>query len=800
MFDFEFLVKDMPRKEISKKIMLFYIMEGRIDFTLVDKTYSMHQNDFIILNVDREYSFRAEGEFLAACFQISYTELCELTKVRPIFLWGNTVVDNNEGCMELKRLIRKLLAEYYSARDKSSLHLMSLYYEVLNVLMTEFLLNKESAQYKEESSRFDSRKQEIIEYIRMNYNKQISLEDLAGYLFLSYAYLSKYIKKTFGMGFSDYLNQVRLEYAVSSLLNTDMPVVRIAMESGFASSAALNKAFKEKYDLTPTEYRRKFFGRKIEKDESEEDEEHIRTQLARYFSTNMGNDASSRKNLTENVTLTNLSKRVLVKNWSKLLNIGTVTDLLQSDFQSHVLMLKEDLHFEYIRIWDLYNEELFVDPNGNDYIFDKLDRVLDFLLNHGLKPYIELQPKPKIIMANQYSILQYRKNPLLSVQREPILRFMKNLMVHLLNRYNSEDVETWFFELWFSEPEEVLLQPNMSHKVMSNDRYLEQYKQIYHIIKDYLPGAKLGGGGFSLRYGEPLLKDMLEKWSKIEEKPDFISLYCYPYTPDTIERSRNQSREFSVIQNSITVLKKLMEEVSFPQVDIHVTEWNFSVSSRNSLNDHCMKGAYLMKTMIDCVDMVDIMGYWTGSDLFASYHDFKAILHGGGGLISKDGIRKPAYYAFDFMNRLGKYMRMKGDNYIITDNGAGNWRIVCHNLKTLDYKYSLMLEDEVRTSEINTLFTDLKKKRFHFDLPGKKGGKYQLRIQSVNQKHGSLQDEWIAMSAPEEVRLEDIKHLKRITTPRLVLKSVTAEEGRILFDVNMEPNEIMFIHVTYQYS
>ena len=130
MFDFEFLVKDMPRKEISKKIMLFYIMEGRIDFTLVDKTYSMHQNDFIILNVDREYSFRAEGEFLAACFQISYTELCELTKVRPIFLWGNTVVDNNEGCMELKRLIRKLLAEYYSSRDKSSLHLMSLYYEV----------------------------------------------------------------------------------------------------------------------------------------------------------------------------------------------------------------------------------------------------------------------------------------------------------------------------------------------------------------------------------------------------------------------------------------------------------------------------------------------------------------------------------------------------------------------------------------------------------------------------------------------------------------------------------------------
>lgn len=61
----------------------------------------------------------------------------------------------------------------------------------------------------------------IQNYIQANYQSQISLNDLAQRLYLSNAYLSKYIKKNLGMTFIEYLNNVRLFHAVDEILYTE---------------------------------------------------------------------------------------------------------------------------------------------------------------------------------------------------------------------------------------------------------------------------------------------------------------------------------------------------------------------------------------------------------------------------------------------------------------------------------------------------------------------------------------------------------------------------------------------------
>ena len=107
------------------------------------------------------------------------------------------------------------------------------------MLQNNFLLTEEDSRYKGEMHKFDDRKQKIAEYIRKNYDKPIGLSDLADNLYLSTAYLSKYIKKQFGMSFLEYVNSIRLGYALSELLYSDKPVVRIAMDTGFANSCLL---------------------------------------------------------------------------------------------------------------------------------------------------------------------------------------------------------------------------------------------------------------------------------------------------------------------------------------------------------------------------------------------------------------------------------------------------------------------------------------------------------------------------------------------------------------------------------
>ena len=53
--------------------------------------------------------------------------------------------------------------------------------------------------------------------------------------------------------------------------------------------------------------------------------------------------------------------------------------------------------------------------------------------------------------------------------------------------------------------------------------------------------------------------------------------------------------------------------------------------------------------------------------------------------------------------------------------------------------------------------------------------------------------------APKEMRLEDLRYLSRITTPRMYINKCEEKNGRIIIDVDLEPNEITFMHVVRKY-
>lgn len=804
LLEFEFLIRKIDEVHMHADIEFFYVMEGSVAFSLEDKQYVLGKEDFLVVNADKKHGYQGTEDLLAACIHISYSELAKLLKQDMVFFWCNTALDDNEVCDEIRSIFKKIISEQFQNKGKDEIYLNSLYFEFLHVLTHDFLLNREDRQYGTEEHKFDDRKHKIAEYIRLNYDKQISLNDLAKKLYLSNAYLSKYIKRQFGMSFIDYVNSVRLNYAVSQLLHSDKSVVRIAMDTGFASSAALNKTFKEKYGMTPTIYRNQWRNQENKKHNTVDEEKNIQRQVAEYFKKNQVAVKQDKKQAKEVVTLlpSQQQPELLQKNWCTMINMGAAADLLHSDMQEHMLYLKKKLGFSYVRFWDIYAPEMFLNQHagGSEYNFDKLDRILDFLVKNDLKPYMELRVKPKKIIQNQEKVLLYNEMSQVPEDPEDIRRFMKNLIIHLINRYNAEEVETWYFEIWKTEMEQYVNQTDIKDKAVSVALYLDRFDQIAGELRKYLPGIRIGGGGFSLRYGEDNFRDILEQWKERENLPGFVSIYNYPYTVDCIDKERNQTMDAEFMKNHLLRVRSIMQEVDFPVKELHASEWNFSVSNRNVLNDHCMKGAYLVKNMLDSIGIVDLMGYWMGSDLYADYYDSKQLLNGSGGLLSKDGIPKPAYYAFQFMNRLGRYVHKRGEHYIITDNGAGNWRIVCHNLKSLSYQYGLRREDEIAVEEQNNLFSDMKKQHIHFELKAEREGKYLLRIFSVNQKHGSIQDEWIAMSGPQELSPEDMEYLSRITTPGMVIQACQSVNGRLIFDVTLEPNEIMFIHASYQYA
>lgn len=98
--------------------------------------------------------------------------------------------------------------------------------------------------------------QEIATYIYENYDKKITLDDMAVKFHISRSYLSKKFKQTTGFGFKEYLINVRIKNACRLLLETNHSITDIAFECGFNDSNYFGDAFRRIKGVSPNKYRR----------------------------------------------------------------------------------------------------------------------------------------------------------------------------------------------------------------------------------------------------------------------------------------------------------------------------------------------------------------------------------------------------------------------------------------------------------------------------------------------------------------------------------------------------------------
>ncbi|MGG4033638.1 response regulator [Paenibacillus cisolokensis] len=95
----------------------------------------------------------------------------------------------------------------------------------------------------------------IIDYIKRNYDQDVTLKAMAKYVAMDESYLSGLFKKKTGETLIQYLHRVRIEQAKFYLEQTDWPLHEIGERVGFANVNYFFKIFKRLTRLTPTDYR-----------------------------------------------------------------------------------------------------------------------------------------------------------------------------------------------------------------------------------------------------------------------------------------------------------------------------------------------------------------------------------------------------------------------------------------------------------------------------------------------------------------------------------------------------------------
>ena len=94
-----------------------------------------------------------------------------------------------------------------------------------------------------------------IEFIESNSGKNIRLEEISDYAYLSKFHFHRIFKSVIGQTAKDYLTRLRLEKSAGLLKNTNTPINQIAYECGYGSPETFNRAFKAYFSTTPSKFR-----------------------------------------------------------------------------------------------------------------------------------------------------------------------------------------------------------------------------------------------------------------------------------------------------------------------------------------------------------------------------------------------------------------------------------------------------------------------------------------------------------------------------------------------------------------
>ena len=125
--------------------------------------------------------------------------------------------------------------------------------------MFSFFTSKMAAQKKE--SVYTRAVAESIDYIDSNLHTPLRIDEVAEHVGLSVGYFSVLFHRETGLAFSDYVMRQRIETAGNMLRYSDYSSTEISEILAFSSQSYFIRCFRKVYGMTPSEYRRKSFGK-----------------------------------------------------------------------------------------------------------------------------------------------------------------------------------------------------------------------------------------------------------------------------------------------------------------------------------------------------------------------------------------------------------------------------------------------------------------------------------------------------------------------------------------------------------
>jgi xylan 1,4-beta-xylosidase len=410
--------------------------------------------------------------------------------------------------------------------------------------------------------------------------------------------------------------------------------------------------------------------------------------------------------------------------WEKMFGSGRAILTLRDDYRRDLREVKGITGFEYVRFHAIFHDEVGLydeDAQGSPlYNFSYVDQIYDGLLANGVRPFVEISFMPKKLAARDaLHAFWYKQNVSPPKDYAKWDALITRFAQHLVERYAVGEVSQWYFEVWN--------EPNIDFWVGDPKQatYWELYDHTVRALKAVDSRLRVGGPATAqAAWADAFLKHCADQKVPV----DFVSTHVYgnDKSEDVFGTSENIPRNQMVCR----AVKKVHDQIQAsenPQLPLIWSEFNASYANEPAVTDTVYMGPWLADTIRQCDGLVDMMSYWTFSDVFEEQGVVKRPFYGGFGLLAEDGIPKPAFAAFELLHHLGdERLAVDSDSALVTRRKDGSLVIAVWNYAP-----------PIRSAQPKTVTL-----RF-------KGAKVQhASISRVDWEHGDVQTAYEKMGAP----------------------------------------------------
>jgi xylan 1,4-beta-xylosidase len=424
-----------------------------------------------------------------------------------------------------------------------------------------------------------------------------------------------------------------------------------------------------------------------------------------------------------------------------------------------------------------------VENGKTTYNWSGIDRLYDDLLARHIKPFVELGFTPKALATSQNSIFYWNGNtshPNPAGWQDLVTAFIG----HIEERYGKDEVRTWDFEVWN--------EPNLSGFWEGGDQkaYFELYDLTAKTIKSIDPALRVGGPATA---GAAWVPEFLAHVKQSGAAVDFVSTHTYGVQGGFLDEEGKSDTKLDPSPDSIVGdVRRVRAQIAaspFPELPLYFSEWSTSYTPRDFVHDSYISAPYILTKLKASRGLVQGMSYWTYTDLFEEPGPPTASFQGGFGLLNREGIRKPAFFAYKYLHALQGEGLATSDPQAMLATQDGNltaviWDYVQPVQNVSNRPFYAKAIPSHSAAPVQLQVTHLAP-----DTP------YRLEVHRTGYQTNDAYTAYLEMGSPKDLSAEQIAQLNERTrdTPAIDKVIQSGADGKARITIPMNSNDIVLV-------